>query len=399
MSSRRAPEGPEPAAGWRPSPADVVLAVVVAAVQVGITTVAGRHQSDRYEVDLLGAALLMAGPASLVVRRRFPAAVLATTLATTLAFVVIGYARGPIFFALIVAFVNVVLRGRRWVAWASLPVGYVCFLWLGALLDREPSPSLAQAVGLAAWLLALGATAEVIGARRERSAETTRAREEEARRQASEERLRIAQELHDVLAHNISLINVQAGVALHLIDERPEQAETALVAIKEASKEALGELRSVLDMLRHDDDGAASRSPAPTLTSDVDDLVARASAAGVEVRVEHAGEPRALPPGVDRAAFRITQEALTNVVRHAGGAPAALRVSYEDDALVLQVDDDGPRIDAAGNASPNGSGGRGITGMRERAVALGGRLEAGPRPGGGFRVRAWLPTDDPAGTP
>ena len=394
MRTRRA-LGPEGAAtGRRPLPAGLGLPLVVAAIQVGVTAMASHRQTDRYDLDLLGVTLLLAGPAALVFRRRFPSTVLAITMASTLAYLVIGYARGPIFLALIVAFTTVVLAGRRWVAWVAVAVGYVSFLWLGDLLGREPPPTLAQAVGLAAWLLALTATAEVVRVRKERSAEMARAREEEERRQASEERLRIAQELHDVLAHNISLINVQAGVALHLIDERPEQAETALVAIKEASKEALGELRSVLDMLRQDGDETASRTPAPGLSADLDGLVARASAAGVEVRVEESGERRTLPPNVDRAAFRIAQEALTNVVRHAGGAPATLRVSYDADALVVQVDDDGPGVEAGANGS--GGTGNGITGMRERAVALGGRLEAGPRPGGGFRVRAWLPLVDPA---
>lgn len=405
MTTRR-PLGPEGAATVVPLvPAVLVLPLVIAAIQVGGTAMASRRQSDRYALDLLGVALLLAGPAALVVRRRFPATVLAVTLASTLAYSVVGYARGPIFLALIVAFITVVKSGRRWIALAALAVGYVSFLWLGDLLGREPPPTLGQAVGLAAWLVALTATSEVIRGRKERSAEMARAREEEERRQASEERLRIAQELHDVLAHNISLINVQAGVALHLIEERPEQAETALVAIKEASKEALGELRSVLDMLRRDGDDTAPRAPAPALTADLDGLVARASAAGVEVRVEEVGERRALPPKVDRSAFRIAQEALTNVVRHAGGAPATLRVSYDDpDALVLQVDDDGPGINANANTDADGdvassqlvARGNGITGMRERAVALGGRLEAGPRPGGGFRIRAWLPLVDPA---
>ncbi|HEX2042215.1 MAG TPA: sensor histidine kinase [Acidimicrobiales bacterium] len=383
----------DPAAGRRGSLGrDARLAAVVGAAQLVFTYLAGRHQVDRYDLDLLGMALLLAGPAALVVRRRYPSAVLAATLAATLAYWLIGYVRGPIFLALIVAFATVVMGGRRWVAWASLAVGYVAFLWLGDLLDREPAPTLAQVVGLAAWLLALATTTEVIRVRRERAAELGRARQEEARRRASEERLRIAQELHDVLAHNISLINVQAGVALHLIDERPEQARPALAAIKDASKQALDELRSVLDVLREGTGEGASLVPAPGLDADLDDLVAKTVAAGVDVRVDVEGERRPLPPSVDRAAFRIAQEALTNVVRHAGGARATVRVAYADDAVTVQVDDDGRGLTVPA-AEGNGSG-NGITGMRERAAALGGRLEAGPRAGGGFRVRAWLPLGD-----
>ena len=218
-------------------------------------------------------------------------------------------------------------------------------------------------------------------------AELARTEAEEARRRASEERLRIARELHDVLAHDISLINVQAGVALHLMEEHPEQARTALTAIKAASKDALGELRSVLDVLRQADEGPP-RAPTAGLEH-LDRLVTGAAAAGIDVRVVTDGRARPLPPGVDLAAFRIIQEALTNVTRHAGPATATISLTYGDDELTVQVDDDGKGRPLSG---ANGSG-NGIPGMRERAAALGGRLEAGPRPGGGFRVRASLPLD------
>jgi signal transduction histidine kinase len=197
--------------------------------------------------------------------------------------------------------------------------------------------------------------------------------------------LRIARELHDVLAHNISLINVQAGVALHLIDERPEQARGALSAIKDASKEALGELRSVLDVLRQTDE-RPPRSPTAGLAR-LDELVSRATAAGLEVRTEVDGSPRPLAAGVDLAAFRIVQEALTNVARHAGPATAIVRLAYGERELTLQVDDDGRGRPA--DATP--AGGSGIAGMRERAIALAGTLDAAARPGGGFQVRARLP--------
>ncbi|MDQ3947486.1 MAG: sensor histidine kinase, partial [Actinomycetota bacterium] len=229
------------------------------------------------------------------------------------------------------------------------------------------------------------ALAEVARVRSERAAEAEHARAEQVRRRASEERLQIARELHDVLAHNISLINVQAGVALHLIDERPEQARTALAAIKEASGEALREVRSVLGMLRQVDE-AAPRDPAPSLAR-IDSLVSRAEAAGLAVRVQAEGEPRPLPAGLDLAAFRIVQEALTNVARHAGATSATVRVGYGPDALTVEVDDDGRGV---GSPSTVGTG-SGIAGMRERAAALGGQFQAGPRPGGGFRVQARFP--------
>jgi histidine kinase len=176
---------------------------------------------------------------------------------------VIGYPQGPIFLSLVVAFFTVVTTGHRLAAILGLAAGYFGFLWLRYLLDREPAPSLGAILGLAAWLLVLFSAAEFVRVRRERALEAVRIREEQARRRASEERLRMARELHDALGHHISLINVRAGVALHLNEELPEQARSALDAIRQASKEALTELRSVLDILRQSDE-QASWSPTPT---------------------------------------------------------------------------------------------------------------------------------------
>jgi len=265
--------------------------------------------------------------------------------------------------------------------------GFGIFPWLDHLIRNRPGPSLTDMAGLAAWLLVLLGAAEGVRIRRERAAEAVRIREEEALRRASEERLRIARELHDALGHHLSLISVQSGVALHLNEELPEQARNSLSAIKQASKEALAELRSVLDILRQEGE-PAPRSPTSTLAR-LDELVSQAAAAGLEVRTEIEGDVRPLPFGVDVAAFRIVQEALTNVTRHAGPASATVRVSYDEGDLTVEVDDDGH-----GRPVHNGTGsGKGIVGMRERVATFGGDLEAGPRPGGGFRVRARLPLD------
>jgi signal transduction histidine kinase len=364
-----------------------LVAALIAAVQIGGATVAGRHQPDRYAIDAPAVALLLVGPVALLLRRRYPVAVLAACFGSTLAYVVVGYPQGPIFLAMIVAFVTTRLLGHRRAAWISIALGWPAFLWLPRLLGRDTAPSLGDMFGLAAWLLVLATTAEVVATRRAQAAEAERMHREETARRAGEERLQIAQELHDVLAHNISLISVQAGVGLHLLDEQPEQARAALAAIKEASREALGELRSVLEVLRRDDD-AAPRMPAPALTTDLTTLVTKAKSAGVEVGVETTGERRPLAPGVDRAAFRIAQEALTNVTRHAGGAHARVVVTYHDEALTLEIVDDGG---TNGDGRHQDGTGNGITGMRERATALGGSLDAGYRPGGGFFVRARLP--------
>jgi signal transduction histidine kinase len=365
---------------------DLGTVLAVGFVQVLGTYLASRHQSGRHTWDAGAVALLAAGTIALFWRRRYPGTVLVIVFATTLAYSVTNYPRGPVFAALIVAFVGAVMAGRRRLAWSSIVAGYVLFLWLPDLFNTQHT-TVPDAVGLAAWLLVLAGAAEMIRSRRERAAARTRTLEEEARRRTSEERLRIARELHDVVAHNISLINVQAGSALHLMDQQPERARTALTAIKEASKEALVELRSVLGVLRQLDD-EAPRSPAPGLGR-LDEVVARATSAGLPVHVEVEGRSGALPQSVDMAAYRIVQEALTNVARHAGPAKATVRISYSERDLVLQVDDDG--FGAPTKAAP--TEGNGIVGMRERAATLGGNVQVGPRPGGGFRVRAWLPFD------
>jgi signal transduction histidine kinase len=209
--------------------------------------------------------------------------------------------------------------------------------------------------------------------------------ERRARTQIAEERLRIARELHDVVAHSMSLIAVQAGVANYVIGARPEEAVRVLSSIEQASRAALRETRRLLGLLR-DDDGvrlAPEFGPAPGL-ADLDELIARTGDAGVRVDLEVRGRPRPLPAGVDLAAYRIVQEALTNVVKHAAARTARVLVTYEDDGLRIEVTDDGRGGDVTGT-------GHGIVGMRERAGLYGGRLRAGPRPARGFEVVARLP--------
>ncbi len=362
---------------------------------VGLVQVVGTHfaaldQPERAALDSVAFGLLLAGPAALLLRRRYPVPVLLATLAATVAYYTLDYPYGPVFFSLVVAFITAVTTGHRLAAWVAGLVGYLAVLGLGYLPGGAPPPTVAKAAGLAAWLLVVLTAAEAVRFRGERAAQFRRTREEEARRRASEERLQIARELHDVLAHNISLINVQAGVALHLIDEQPEQARTALAAIKQSSKDVLREMRSVLGVLRGVDE-AAPRSPTPSLAN-LEELIANVNAAGLTVRTEVHGTPRELPTGVELTAFRILREALTNISRHAGAATATATVDYGEHILSLRVDDDGEGIPA----TPSTGTGSGIAGMRERVPALGGEFSAGPRPGGGFRVSARLPLN---GTP
>jgi signal transduction histidine kinase len=370
--------------------AQLAIPLAVAALQVGVAVLAATH--SRHHTGMFNAltvALLLAGPLALLARRRHPAAVLAFCFAVALIYSLADYfPRGLVFPAVIVAFWSAMMAAQRRAGWLSILAGYLLFVVVVPATGAQPKPSLAWATGIAAWMLLFAAAAEIVRIRRERALQSAAARSEQSRRIAGEERLRIARELHDVLAHNLSLINVQAGVALHLIDERPEQTRAALGAIKHASKEALGELRSVLDVLRAPEE-RAPRAP----TDGVDrlgQLIASTREAGVPVSSRIEGPPRPLPATVDLAAYRIVQEALTNVARHAAGASTAVLIAYHETELVVQVEND------SGENPLNGhiGGGNGIPGMRERATALGGVLDAGPRPAGGFRVLARLPLGD-----
>jgi signal transduction histidine kinase len=363
--------------------------------------------------DAFAYLLLIAGPVALLFRRRWPEATLMVTFAAAAGYAAGGYPRGPAGFpAFGFAVASAIMMGRSSFAWRVLVVAYAAFVWLPSLIpdEVEKARGLAGAATNLVWLPLVGAASEIARSRLERRVERAHAARELARRRASEERLLIARELHDVLAHNISLINVQSGVALHLLEGRPEQARPALEAINEASEEALEELHSVLEVLSRGlgEDGAQGESGAwaphvPTAgLRDLDGLVRRTRAAGLDVHMAVEGEARSVPAGVDLAALRIVQEALTNVVRHAGGdARATVRLVYAPAELVVQVDDDGrgadPAAGGSGGSRAAGKGvGRGIAGMRERVHALGGTFAAGPRPGRGFRVRAQFPLQDGA---
>ena len=330
-----------------------------------------------------GIMLLIVGGAALLARRRYPRAVLAVVLAATLGAAALGAETGwP---ALIVAFFTAVLRGHRVAAIASLAVGY--------------GFSVVEASGefdllLLAGLVTLFSVAELSRALNARAAADRRGRAEATARQASEERLAIARDLHDVVAHSISVINVQANTALHLMDRQPERAKEALSAIREVSGQALAELGTVLGALREAGGpagGGAPLAPVPGVAR-LDELAARARSAGFAVSVAAEGPVRPLPAGVDAAAYRIVQEALTNTVRHSAGRSASVLLRYGNEDLVIEVDDDGAAAGGGRDRAGGGQGsGNGLTGMAERARALGGSLDAGPRPGGGFRVLAKLP--------
>ncbi|MFG2352521.1 sensor histidine kinase [Streptomyces sp. NPDC048521] len=362
-------------------------AFLTAFVLIG-THFAAHDQQHRVQLDGYGRALLLIASVLLLWRHRRPVPVAFGTATTVLLYLVLGYPYGPVLLTVAVACFSALVAGHRRAAWAAIGLLWaghaLVALWLYRRLPPagDESAGLTQEIVIATWVLAVVALAELARVRREQWARERADRAQAARRRADEERLRIARELHDVLAHSISVINVQASMGLTLLDSDPEQARAALTTIKAASKEALGEVRQVLATLRAP--GAAPRAPAPGLDR-LPELVEQAAAAGLTVEIE--GGPPQLPPGADLAAFRIVQEALTNVVRHSGSRHARVRFAHDGGALRLRIDDDGPATGADAGGSGNG-----LVGMRERAAALGGTIDAGPRPDGGFRVLAVLPT-------
>ncbi|CAL9347216.1 sensor histidine kinase [Streptomyces sp. enrichment culture] len=374
---------------WRSSLAVTLFAVVG-------TGFAAHGQPDRVPPELVGRALVAAAGLMLLARHRHPAATALAVAAVTLVYLGAGYPYGPALLPVGVAVFAAAVAGRRRTAWAALGLlwaGHVLIAhWLYAWLPPagDQAAPWTRQLPVAAFAAATLAGAEAVRVRREQRARERAERAAAQRRRADEERLRIARELHDVLAHSLAVINVQAGAGLALLDTDPEQARTALATIKAASKEALGDVRQVLDTLRAP--GAAPRAPAPGLDR-LPELVSQAADAGLAVEVTAEPPvpraPRELPRAADLAAFRIVQEALTNVVRHSGSRTARVRITYASGHLGLLVDDEGPATGADA-----GGGGNGLAGMRERAAALGGTIEAGTRPDGGFRVRAVLPLTD-----
>ncbi|MBF4574225.1 sensor histidine kinase [Herbiconiux sp. VKM Ac-1786] len=333
--------------------------------------------------------LAVAGPVALVFARRFPGPVVAVVAAAAGAYtMVVAGGAAPPYVALAFAIVGAVVRGaRRW-AIASVAGAWLLTIGLGLVVGVAWQPAPVTAATLALVLLVV--VGESIRSRRARYDELRRRAAERRLGAAQAERVRIARELHDVLAHSLSQINVQAGVGLHLIDRDPEQGRAALANIKAASKTALDEVRSVLGVLRDEAAGAAPLVPEPGLAqlpALVDGVRDQGVAVALELRVPEGAEPAR---AVQLAAYRIVQESLTNVLRHSGGAAARVAVGVEGRMLVLTIDDDG----SAPTTPPQGrgaGGGRGLEGMRERAELLGGRFGAGPRTGGGFGVRAELP--------
>src|SRR5262245_31446537 len=395
---------------------DVVLALFVTAMQVQGTYVLvadGGAGASRPLTDFgnLGYVLLVVSGLVVAFRRKWPVPVFAVTAIASLMYYGLGFRDGPGWLGLFVALYTLAAYGdgRRSLVTAAAGIAGLAIGWLSFSSGIKPHAAIGWVffrIGASVMSAALGESVRsrrFIAAEAEERAELAeRTREEEARARVDAERLRIAREVHDTVAHAIAIINVQSGVTAHVLDKRPEQAREALEAIEQTSSRALREMRAILGVLRDDGDG---RMPQPGL-GQIDELTAKARDAGLDVTLEATSPATPLPSAVGSAAYRILQESITNVIRHAG--PTRVRVALNPgiDVLEIRVTDEGRRA-AAGDdpADPhlpaqhrtgNGTGssaksGRGILGMRERCQLLGGELDAKPTPCGGFEVTARLP--------
>ncbi|MFI7545766.1 sensor histidine kinase [Actinoplanes sp. NPDC049599] len=356
---------------------DGLLALALLAVGLMGTAPAGRNQGVP-SIPGWAYALVVTAALAPAVRRLLPMQVLAVCTAAVCGYLLSGNPYGPIMLSLAIAVYTVAahrpLRAAAVAATGSLVLLIVAGLLGGGLDTAAVAPQVAWVAGP----LAIGVTVRV---GREQVLQNRR---DEARRQADAERLRVAQEVHDVVGHGLAAIMMQADVALHLLPKQPEQAEAALTAISRTSRESLDELRTTLGAVRRGDD-PDDRSPAPGLAH-LNALVDRTRAVGVPVTVDLTGPLASLPTAVDLAAYRIVQESLTNVLRHAGAATATVQVTLTDANLTVSVTDTG-----RGALPTPAPAGHGLAGMKERASALGGSLTAGPRPEGGFAVTAALP--------
>jgi signal transduction histidine kinase len=351
---------------------------------------------------ILGWVLLASVSMPLVWRRRRPIIVLGIITAANLAWFMVPYLHdramvdfnsGFVAFLVSVYSSGLYCADRRTSVFAAL-LALGSTLTAAALLDKEFAHSIGaifqnSSVVVGAWYVGyLGRVRRDY--LEERAARIERGREEETRRMVAQERTRIARELHDVIAHTVGLMTVQAGAANLVSGKDPQAALSSLPSIEQTGRQALGELRRLLGVLRMDDDEGGLLSPQPGLDR-LDELVAEVEWAGVEVQVTVEGDLRGLPAAVGLSAYRIVQEALTNVLKHAGRwARAEIAVRRTSDQLVLEIADDGRGIASGPSSVP---GGNGLIGMRERVALFGGRISTGPRRGGGFLVEAQIPLE------
>ncbi|MCL8010943.1 sensor histidine kinase [Streptomyces sp. AS02] len=375
----------------------VVVAALMGSATLGsLLTLPGAEPPDQ---DRTSAVLLGVSCLALLKHRTHPRVALVVTAVCTVAVVAVGYLVTPLLLAPIMAALFWLSNhtDRKTTRAYGIPT-VVALMLAAAFSDSMDHISLLlRTIGPFFWLmlpLAAGKMTQLrrayLSSMRARAEHAERTREEEARLRVTEERMRIARELHDVVAHHLALANAQAGTAAHLALSSPEQTRKILTDLTGTTSSALRELKATLGLLRQNGDpDSAPLEPSPGLAR-LPELVSACASAGVTVTVTTEGEPRPLSPGVDLTAFRIVQEALTNVTKHATAEAAHVRLAYSGTRLLITVTNDGP------GAAPGGTGaghpqGFGVMGMRERAHSIGGELNAGPRPEGGFEVATTLP--------
>jgi signal transduction histidine kinase len=371
------------------------LSLVGVVTDVHVDLPEGEGEVAARALDTLGVGLILLQTVPLAWRRRHPVAVLAVSLSALFAFSILGYFASFAAFGFLIALFTVAAHRHRHV---SIPAGIASgvALWLILVFRREPieiDAILAEyMIVSAAWFLgdSLRIRREQVVQLEDRALRLERDREEKARQAVANERRVIARELHDVVAHNVSVMVAQAGAARRIASAEPTAALATLGNIEDVGREALVEMRRLMGLLRTESDRVVERSPEPGMHN-LEALTAQVTEAGVPVDLRIEGTARPLPAGLDLSAFRIVQEALTNILKHAGEARANVLVRYGDGRLDLQIDDDG--------AGPEGRPARpdrlryGHLGMRERVALFGGELFVGGRPGGGYRVAASLPTE------
>lgn len=382
--------GPPPPEWHAPRWASLWIPVILSfLVQVPIAIAFVRMFQLSPTQGLISVGIALLGPLALIGARRFPGPVVALTAIGASLDLILNEHPGPPYLALAFGIVSAIVRNARVWAWISIAVAWVATIAVALALGDNRFTA-GRIAGTTLGILIVVGIGEAFRTRRERTAEFRRRISQRRQTEVQAERVRIARELHDVLAHSLSQINVQAGVGLHLMDKQPDKAKEALASIKETSKTALDEVRTVLGVLRAEAgaDPNAPLVPEPDL-SRLPGLAASATAQGIEVRLDDRLAADQVPKPVQLALYRIAQESLTNITRHAEGATrATITLERRDGLYRLEVRDDGAGS-AEGTASE--SGGRGLLGMRERAELLGGHLSAGPAEGGGFAVVAELP--------
>jgi signal transduction histidine kinase len=366
--------------------ADVALAAVLTLFILGSTS-RFPPEAGREPLDWLAYACIVVAGGSLAFRRRRPLAVVAAVTGALLVYTASAYVGGPVYVTALVALYSLAAQRPRRFAFAMAALVALSLLLVAAAVDRWESLIHLLFVGYSAAAVFLG---DAVRSRREhlaglveRARHLEETREEEARRRVAEERLRIAQDLHDSVAHSMTTINVQSGVASHVIDRRPDQARAAIEVVRKTSEEVLEELAALVGLLRVDRNESAPLTPTPGLER-IPELIESSRHAGADVSLRIEGSPRSVPVPMALAAYRIVQESLTNVIRHADPAVAEVTLSYwHDGRFWVEVVDEGRE-----KPEESPGAGVGIVGMRERAEATGGTLEVGRRPQGGFSVRA-----------